>query len=318
MRLLGKVLERGHMRALGIRRTSRIGRRYNGLAYGAGRRYRAAQYETRLAALLRENGSDRPSGIEVSDGIALDPSRSLPHLDRLLYDMAEVIDERGGRQWEPARPFLQDILHEEGVIRYPSLLDFATSSEVVAPVARHCGFIPHLSHDPLPAGVRVMESSTWFDPQPEGPYRFSQLWHRDYHSSPTFYVIVLLREVTPRSGPLHYLSKSTSDRVAAALDYGSRRAPYRVPDEVMASLVDRREVRTLCGPPGTVLFIDSSECFHFGSRNAVTPRYQVQYAYVSPVRNDFGDILRPQIGYPLREGDSELRSLVLDRTFAGR
>jgi hypothetical protein len=314
MRLVARELERNHMRVLGISRTGRIGRWYNGLAYSPAVSYRRAQYEDRFGELLRENGGGRANRIEMHDGLALDESHLLPHLDRVLSEGAAIVEERGGHQWNPERPYLQDIQGEDAVERYPSLLDFATASEVVGPVARHFGYVPQLSHSRLPLGVRVMESSTKFDPQPAGPWRASQLWHRDYHSSPTFYVIVLLRETGPENGPLHYLPKSTSDRVAAELRYGSRGAPYRVTDEVMYSLVDRAEVRTLCGPPGTVLFIDSSQCFHFGSRNPATPRYQVQYAYVSPIRNDFGDILRPQRGFPIRGGDSELRGLVLDRT----
>lgn len=317
MRPLGKVLEREHMRALGFTRTSGLARWYNGLAYGPTLRQRRSQYESGSAELPSDNGSDGASGIEIDEGFALDESRSLPHLERLLDEMDEVIEERGGRNWNAHRPFLQDILGADGVVRYPSLLDFATSSEVVAPIARHFGYVPHLSQENFPPPVRVMESTTKFDPQPEGPYRSSQLWHRDQHSSPTFYVIVLLRETTSQSGPLHYLSKSTSERVAAALRYGSRRAPHRVSDEVMDSHVDPQEVRTLCGPPGTVLFIDSSQCFHFGSRNAVKPRYQVQYSFISPVRNDFGDLIHERRRLPVRSGDSRLRRMVLERTSTG-
>jgi hypothetical protein len=313
MRLLGKVLERDHMRALGFDRTSRLARWYNALAHGSALRYRRSQYESGFAELLSENGFAGGSRIEVEDGLARDDSGSLPHLGRLLEEMTEVIAERGGRNWNAHRPFLQDILGSDGVIRYPSLLAFATSSEAIAPIARHFGYIPHLSQENFPPPVRVMESTTKFDPQPEGPYRSSQLWHRDYHSTPTFYVIVLLRETTPESGPLHYLSKSTSDRVAAAMRYGSRRCPHRVPDDVMDSLVDHEEVMTLCGPPGTVLFIDSSKCFHFGSRNAVKPRYQVQYSFISPVRNDFGDLIHERRSLPVRSGDSRLRRMVLER-----
>jgi hypothetical protein len=315
MRALGPLLEREHMRTLGLARTGRIGRWYNGLAHGPVLAQRRGQYDDRLAELLLDNASGA-SQLEIVDGLALDGSRSLPHLDRLLEEMAEVIDERGGRLWHASRPFLQNILAADGSARYPSLLDFVTSPELLAPIARYFGYVPHLSHDPLPPGVRVVESSTKFDPQPDGPYRESQLWHLDYHSSPTFYAIVLLREVTPQNGPLHYLSRSTSDRVAAALGYGSRGAPYRVPDEAVDALVDPHDVRTLCGPAGTVLLIDSSRCFHFGSRSPVTPRYQVQYSFLCPVRNDFGDILRDQRRYPVSPDDPALRRTVLERAFA--
>ena len=51
-----------------------------------------------------------------------------------------------------------------------------------------------------------------------------------------------------------------------------------------------------------------------GSRNPVVPRYQTQYAYASPVKNDFSEILRVQQStIRFRESDSTLRRMVLRR-----
>jgi hypothetical protein len=305
------------MRALGIRRTSRIARSWN--RRGGARRLEARRTATAngFDSLLEENGAPSGGRPEMVDGLALDESGSLPHLDRLHAEVGAIVDERGGRHWEDfGKPFLQNILPRDAFERCPSILDFATSSEVMATVSEYFGYVPHLS-GALPRGVRLMESSVRFDPRPQGPWRSSQLWHLDYHSSPTVYVIVLLRDVDLRNGPLHYLPRSVSQRAAGALDYGARRAPYRVEDEQMDRVVDRGEIRRLCAPAGTVLFIDSSGCFHFGSRNPMEDRYQLQYAYVSPIRNDFTGLLREQATYPVRDGDSRLRRMALDRGYEG-
>ncbi len=309
------ALERGDMRTLGITRTSRIARAWNGR--------RRSRVDTRRAALangfdelLAENGPPGRTPPRIDDGLALDESGSLPHLQRLLDECGAIVDERGGRHWEDyGKPFLQNILPANALERCPSILDFATSSEVMAAVSDYFGYVPHLS-GALPRGVRLMESSVRFDPSPRGPWRSSQLWHLDYHSSPTLYVIVLLRDVGPGNGPLHYLPRSLSDRAASALDYGSRRSPYRVGDEAMDSAIGPGQARRLCGAAGTVLFIDSSACFHFGSRNPVEDRYQLQYAFVSPVRNDFTDLLRDQTSYPLERDAPRLRLMALDREFS--
>ena len=158
-----------------------------------------------------------------------------------------------------------------------------------------------------------MESSTKFDPQAEGPWRSSQLYHLDYHSSPTVYVIVALRDIGPDDGPLHFLGKAASRRVVEALDYGARGVPYRLTDADVYSVVDESEVQRFAVPAGTVLFIESSTCFHFGSRRPAKPRYQMQYAFVSPVRNDFLELWRPKRVYPVAESDSRLRRVVLER-----
>lgn len=303
------------MRLLGIERTSRIARRSN-----RSRRplveLRRRLYEEQFEELLDENGW--PGGrrrITLEDGFALDTSNTLPHLDRLLEEMSSVIEERGLQKWEDlGKPFLQNILPDDAPVRYPSLVHFGTSSQIVAAVAPVFGYIPHLSTS-LPRGIRLQESSNVHDPTPNAPWRDSQNWHRDYHTEPTVYVITLIKDVTDECGPLTYVSASVSRRVSDAFDYRSRGCPYRLTDEQFFSVVDPSEVRRLVGSPGTTLFIDSSGCFHMGSRNPVTPRYQTQYAYSSPVKSDFSEILRVQLSYPVTGGDSRLRRMVCDRNW---
>jgi hypothetical protein len=122
--------------------------------------------------------------------------------------------------------------------------------------------------------------------------------------------------VTEECGPLHFVSASVSQRVTDAVGYRSRGVSYRLDDERFHSVVDPSEVHKLIGPPGTTLLIDSSACFHMGSRNPVVPRYQTQYAYSSPVKSDFSEILRIQQTFPVRDGDSTLRRMMCDRDFA--
>jgi hypothetical protein len=309
---LARLLERGDMELLGISRTSRIGRRYNGRRYRSCLKQRVASVESHLEMLAAARGTTE--GLRPGDGYLVDSSHSLPHLNEVIADMETVIAERGGQRWEDVRKiFLQNILAPGDHLRYGSLLDFVTSPEVLEPVTRLAGFVPHLSVA-LPRGVRLLESSTDHDPTPE-LWRLSQLWHIDYHATPTIYVIVAVRDIGPDDGPLHFLGAEASRRVAKVLDYGARNSPYRVTDERIEALVDPEEVHRFTAPAGTVLFLDSSRCFHFGSRNPRSRRYHLQYAYVSPVRNDFGDLLRGGLEYPIAPSDPPYRRLALDRNY---
>lgn len=305
------LLERNDMQTLGIEPTSRLGRAYSRRRNGRHLRHRMDNADRHLALLDAEVGAQPVP--EMRDGYALDTSASLPHLDALLEEMEGVIAERGLTPLpDHGKPFLRDILPADGVERHPSILDFIASPQVLATVSRYVGWVPPLSGS-LPPGVRLMESTTKFDPAPNGPWRSSQLWHLDYHATPTIYVIVAIREITPDDGPLWFLGESASRRIAEALDYGTRGAPYRVADERLDALVEEGELQRFCGPAGSVLFVDSSRCFHFGSRNPKSPRYHMQYAYVSPIRNDFGDVLRPQRRYPTSPDDPPWRRLALDQ-----
>jgi hypothetical protein len=313
-----RVLRRGHMRLLGVERTARLGRSWNARRFGPSLEARRRNLNRHLDELRRERdagGGGAAPQIVLRDGWARDDSHSLPHLDRVIDEMNSVIDERGGREWPfHGKPFLYDILPERAWERYASILDFVTTPAVLEPIARHCGFVPCLSGD-TPPGVRLMESSTRFDPQAQGPWRSSQLWHTDYHSFPTVYVIVAVRKIGPEDGALHFVGEEASGRAAKALRYNRRGSSHTVSDEEFAEHVDPSETITFTGPPGSVMFIDSSRCFHFGSRNPRRPRYQLQYAYISPVRNDFGDLVRDQAEYPVTSEDPLSRRLALDRGF---
>lgn len=312
-RLAAIYLERNDMAALGIGPTSRLARARNRRRFGAHLRHRERHLERHLEELRRERRAAARGGpaISLEDGWARDESGSLPHLRELLAQMSEVIEERGLTPLpDHGKPFLKDILPERSWERYGAILDFAASPEVLEPIAREVGFVPPLSGS-IPPGFRLMESSTRFDPQAGGPWRSSQLWHLDYHADPIVYLIVALRDIGPDDGPLHFLGKRASRRVARELGYRSRGSPYRVTDEVMAALIAPSEVNRFVAPAGTVMLIESSSCFHFGSRRPASPRYQMQYAYLSPVRNDFSDLIRPQLELPLEPDAPLSRRLAL-------
>jgi len=126
-------------------------------------------------------------------------------------------------------------------------------------------------------------------------------------------VIVLARDCTPRQGPFTWLPASTSATAAKKLDYWSRGRPYRLSDEEIYSVVDPDETMRLTLPRGTVLFIDTSRCFHYGARDADEPRFQVMYGLTSVCRSDFSESYMPLDRPPLPADADRLRRLVLDR-----
>ena len=162
-----------------------------------------------------------------------------------------------------------------------------------------------------PPGVRFMESNIELDPDSHLPPRDSQLYHIDFYDSPQVYVLVLMEDVTPECGPWTFLPASTTDRVAKELGYRGRGYGYRVQDADFYQHVDKSAEIVFAYPKGTVLFIDSSRCFHFGSRDAVKPRFMVMYALQSPCRRDFAYAYMPHEDFPIPKGASRLRNMIL-------
>jgi hypothetical protein len=302
---VGAAIQVDDARRLGLHRTGVLARAFN-RRNERHIRDRRRIYEERFDALV---GGTSP--VVMQDGFAIDDSRTLPQLDALLAAGEDLIERFAGGRYEFTKPYLQDISPESAMDTHQALLDFVTSSEVVAAVTPCFGYVPLLPGT-IPEGVRLMESRTDFDPQADGPWRGSQLYHLDYHSTPTVYVIVAVRDIAPDDGPLHFIGRAASRRLAEAIGYGRRGVPYRLSDEVVHAHVEQGEVHRFAAKAGTVLFIESSACLHFGSRRPATPRYQFQYSFTSPVRNDFMELWRPQRVFPVRPEDSELRRLVLN------
>jgi hypothetical protein len=313
-RPFAKRLHANHMSRLGIANTMRLAHSYNRLKFGRQDDWRRALYQTQLATLLEENdGLNRPP-IEMKDGWALDTSMSLPHLDRILEDSEKIIAERSGQRRSSKgayRSYFQDVWTPADLENYPSFLDFATSSDVLAVVSHYLQCIPMLSTT-LPSGIRFVESNAAFDDQPDKP-RDSQLYHIDYYSLPNVYILVLLRDTTPEHGPWTFLPRSVSQKARVALNYWSRQRGYRVSDEDVYAVVDQKQVIEFCYPRGTVLFIESSGCFHYGSRNSIKPRFQLMIGYTGACRTDFTEAILPHKVYPIRGTDSRLRKIVLNR-----
>lgn len=311
---LAKRLHHNHMEHLGIAKTMKLAREFNSKRFEAQDAWRRLLYRERMDELLEENGVPTRPALVMRDGWALDTSMSLPHLDRILEDADKIITERAGKRLTPKghyRSFFQEMWDTHDCRKFPSFIDFATSSELLETVAHYLECIPALSTT-LPAGIRLIESNAAFDDQPDEPHD-SQLWHIDYYSLPNVYVLVALQDITHAHGPWTFIPRTRSQEIKEQLGYWESRKGYRVSDEDFYAVADPSEVIEFTCPRGTVLFIESSGCFHYGSRNAVKPRFQLMLGYTGAVRTDFSELVLPSKSYPRQESDSLLRQLALNK-----
>lgn len=313
-RSFGEYCMSDDMERLGIRNTMRLAKTYNRLRYRKTLKMRQRLFRQSFDELIEEHGGLKRDPGTITDGYLIDDSMDFPHLDALLEQADEVIAERGKKSTKKTnKPFIQDIHTPDDLKRFPAFLDFVTSPEILSVASRHLELVPMLSKT-LPPGVRFVESWREYD-EPGAPLRDSQLYHLDHHDAPLVYVIVLLRDTTIENGPWTFLPASVSDRAVKKLGYRKRGEPYRVTDERMYEAVSKEEAIEFSYPRGTVLFIDSNRCFHYGSRNAIEPRYQMMYGLVSPCRTDFSEEVMPHRKYKTNKDDSRLRRLALDKTY---
>lgn len=111
----------------------------------------------------------------------------------------------------------------------------------------------------------------------------SQLWHCDSIDTAQIKIFLYSNDVGQDSGPLTVLSAEASKRVRDAIDY-KYIGESRVPDEVINDLVKPDEIHPIIGPAGTCVFVDTSRCFHYGSRirTGASSRVITLYQYLSP------------------------------------
>jgi len=301
-------LTKNNSEDFGMKNRMRVAKLYNYLRNGRSQRVRRAAYRHHFDALIADNGSLRTTPIRIQDGWAVDSSRTLPHLEAFVRDAHTVIQERGGQKGRGTL-FIQNRMTDADLERFPSFIDFATSSDVLAAASSYLGMVPILSD------INLFESSAALDPDAKG-FNSSQLFHLDDSDIPFARAIVHVSDVTREHGPFCFLPVSASQAAQKALGYRQRGRSYRVTDEEMWIVVDKRALVEAAHPSGTVLWVDPCQCFHYVSRDATKPRYVAMVDFCSPSRTDFRQILSPRrFTRFMRAGDSRLRRMVLDDNF---
>ena len=167
------------------------------------------------------------------------------HMRKRLLDPAEL---------SPESPFVR----------------FALSDEVLSSVSAYLGVVPLLSY-----------ADVWYSGWVEGDLRNSQLYHCDSADVTQVKVFVYCNDVELPAGPLTVMEAGESDAVIQRLGYRFR---DRVTDEQMRETADMAREHALVGPAGTVSFVDTSRCFHFGSRvtDRSSTRILAMFQYVTP------------------------------------
>jgi hypothetical protein len=182
---------------------------------------------------------------------------------------------------------------------------FALSEDILAPIAAYLDVVPIL--------INIDIWYAYAPPSTKGP-RNAQLWHLDGDDTTQVKVWIHLQDVVPESGPLTALDASLSEEFAEQTEYDSS-VEYRIPDEKVAGFADSELLTLFEGPAGTVDFVDTSRCFHFGSRvEEGAPVRRVFFAkYVTPYAFRFKRDHREEAPYRhlAAESSPELESLAL-------
>ena len=273
-------------------------------AYVHRRREADAEGHDRRRTLARELAAHVPLRIDPEVGFLRAQPGDVPGTDAVVAAALRLIEAVGKEALlrDRKKPMAKGFLPAGDLTLESPYLRLALGDEVVSIVSDYLGMIPVLTY-----------VDVWYSPHEEKPPRSSQLFHLDNADVRQVKLFLHCEDVLAASGPLTVLDASTSRRLANQIGY--RLSQTRVDDETVERTLGGARWVALEGSAGAAAFVDTSRCFHFGSRveAGAAPRKLVVFQYLTPYAFDFESDHRDEAPFRglVSESSSERERLVL-------
>jgi hypothetical protein len=228
---------------------------------------------TRRAA-ARELAANTTFSIDRDRGFVVFPPATFPEAQEIVATTADL-----GRNVDLTRPglskkarsgFMVPMIDMKALTLESPMLRLALRPDVIAAVSAYLGMVPVIAY------LQVFYSEANSDEA-----RSSQLFHCDADATSQVKIFVLCSEVTRSNGPLTLLDAQTSRSVRSRLGY---HFGGKIKDKHLTGIITESDHHPIVGPPGTVCFVDTTQCFHFGSRveSGTAPRLVTMIQYLTP------------------------------------
>lgn len=114
-------------------------------------------------------------------------------------------------------------------------------------------------------------------------FKASQLFHCDWEDINSLNVFINISDIDENCGPLTMINADVSRQIRKDLNYYQGPHDYRIQDEVVNKYVIPEKHYKIVGNKGTIHFVDTCQCFHYGSRIAQNKiRKMLALRYLSP------------------------------------
>ena len=182
------------------------------------------------------------------------------------------------------------------------LIKLALYPPLVQTVSNYLGMVPVL----YKVSLFYSENESWTDSS-------SQFYHRDHDDVTQVKAILFISDVTEDAGPLTVVPRKPSTMASKAINYKPKGS--RVEDDKMRQLVGGNNIKPLLGPAGTMTLVDTSRCFHLGSRPGRDSRLALFIQYVTPFAFRFPFYGKEPVLFPdlCKPDDPSWKKLLLPR-----
>jgi hypothetical protein len=208
------------------------------------------QRRTQLAAQMSKEASyDIPQeiGFKLVDGSVLPET---PEMIRQATSLVEENDLDAIRINKKAQ-LLTGLLKPKDLSPESPFVKFALRKDIISSVTKYLGVVPVIN--------RI---DVWYS-QASPELADTQMHHLDWEGRSQVKLFLYVTDVTEEHGPFVAMAANDSATVRERINY---RVGQNIPDEIVDNaLAERNEMKAI-GSKGSMIFVDTSRCFHYGSR----------------------------------------------------
>ncbi len=157
------------------------------------------------------------------------------------------------------KTFFFNLLNRDHLLNNPDWLNFGLSKTVMEVLVPYYGTLPYISH------MAVFASGICEPFNPGDSPRGTQRLHYDNRDLKHVKMFCYLDDVTEDDGPFTLLNIEQSTWLRKKTGRLLRTSPFHNDAEFL-KFFDKKDLKRITGPAGTVAFIDTTSCAHFGSR----------------------------------------------------
>ncbi len=189
-----------------------------------------------------------------------------------IFCQSKLNDQKNLQQNRSSKSYLQHVLRRDDFESNSPVMTLAFNKEVVGLVANF------LNDFPVIADIALLYSPPSSQKNSSG-FTGSQLFHMDADDTRLCKLWFILEDVSLNDGPTVVVPKTQSKVIAKKLKY--RKGGRIKEDSLVTNKLPREQIITITGEKNSVIFIDTANCFHYGSRVGDTSngRFMLMISY---------------------------------------
>lgn len=138
----------------------------------------------------------------------------------------------------------------------------------------------------------LLSAGMWFSPNDEDHPGRSQSWHFDIEDFKQLKVLIPLEDITLDNGPLTVIDAKTSNQILKKLFLTKK---IKTKSEKLSDEIIKQHTKIeipLIANEGDVIFCDTANCYHYGSRKSSKPRKLIALHFSSAFCQDLPFLFR--------------------------